>query len=97
MLQINSYRTRKSHGVILDRLPGQRSHTQQKHLASYVITNRDPRQDTQDTRHPRQIGLTPTDSEQEQEDEAFIQPGEDTDARSDLLSSEEESESDEKF
>ena len=59
-----------------------------KRLACYIVTSRAT------PRRPRYIGLTLSDSEEEEE--ALIQPGEDIDAASDI-SSEEESESDKEF
>lgn len=57
-------------------------------LAGYIVTSRAT------PRCPQHIGLTLSDSEEEEE--ALIQPGEDIDAASDI-SSEEESESDKEF
>ena len=49
-------------------------------MAGYVVTGRAT------PRRPRSIGLTISNSQEEEEEEAIIQPGEDIDATSDMPS-----------
>ena len=97
MLWINSYGTNTLESITCERAmelfltefpDGEVKHGKRR-LAGYLVTGRAT------PRRPRHIGLTLSDSEEEEE--ALIHPGEDIDTTSDMSSSEEESESDEEF
>ena len=97
MLRINSYGTNTFESITYERamelflteFPDGEVRRGKRRLAGYVVTGRAT------PRCPRHIGLTLSDSEEEEE--TLIRPGEDIDATSYMSSSEEESESDEEF
>ena len=97
MLRINSNGTNTFESITYERamelflteFPDGEVRRGKRRLAGYVVAGRAT------PRSPRHIGLTLSDSEEEEE--ALIRPGEDIDATSYMSSSEEESESDEEF